>query len=106
MDRRTEARELLTSRRAKVTPAQIGLPSGGKRRVRGLRRGEVAALAELSVEYDTRLERGELARASEQVLGSIAGVLQLDDAERAHLGHVAEPGLVLTIDTAEPGSAS
>jgi transcriptional regulator with XRE-family HTH domain len=79
------------SRRGKVTPAQVGLPSGGSRRVPGLRRGEVATLAGLSVEYYTRLERGDLAGASEQVLDAIARALQLDDAERAHLAHLAEP---------------
>ena len=79
------------SRRGKVTPAQVGLPSAGSRRVPGLRRGEVAALAGLSVEYYTRLERGDLAGASQQVLDAIARALLLDDAERAHLAHLAEP---------------
>ena len=91
VDRRTEANEFLVSRRAKVSPDQVGLPPGGNRRVPGLRRSEVAALAGLSVEYYTKLERGALAGASEQVLDAIARALLLDDAERTHLAHLAEP---------------
>ena len=53
-------RDFLVSRRAKVTPAMVGLPTGGTRRVPGLRRGEVAVLAGVSVEYYTKLERGDL----------------------------------------------
>jgi hypothetical protein len=63
MDNRSEAREFLTSRRARVTPEQAGLPTyGGGRRVKGLRRSEVAQLAGVSVEYYTQLERGILDR--------------------------------------------
>ena len=91
MDRRSEVREFLVSRRARVTPAQVGLPEGPNRRVPGLRRGEVAALAGMSVEYYTKIERGELTGASEQVLAAIARALQLDDAERIHLAHLAQP---------------
>lgn len=91
MERRDEAREFLVSRRAKVTPADVGLPPGTRRRVAGLRRSEVAALAGLSVEYYTKLERGDLAGASEQVLDAIARTLRLDDAEREHLAHLAQP---------------
>ena len=61
----------------------------GTRRVPGLRRGEVAALAGVSVEYYTKLERGALAGASASVLDAIARALQLDDAERDHLFHLA-----------------
>lgn len=64
MDNREEAREFLTSRRAKITPDQAGLPAGPRRRVPGLRRSEVAALADMSVEYYARLERGNLAGVS------------------------------------------
>lgn len=91
MDRRSEVREFLVSRRARVTPAQAGLAEGRNRRVPGLRRSEVAALAGMSVEYYTKIERGDLTRASEQVLDAIARALQLDDAERAHLAELAQP---------------
>ncbi|MFI8346969.1 helix-turn-helix transcriptional regulator [Streptomyces sp. NPDC085596] len=89
MDNREEVREFLTSRRAKITPERAGLPAGPRRRVPGLRRSEVAALADVSVEYYAKLERGNLAGASPAVLESVARALQLDDAERAHLLHLA-----------------
>jgi transcriptional regulator with XRE-family HTH domain len=90
MDNRTEIREFLATRRARITPEQAGLPSlGGTRRVPGLRRGEVAMLAAVSIEYYTRLERGNLAGVSEDVLEAVARALQLDDAERAHLFDLA-----------------
>ncbi|WP_129789941.1 helix-turn-helix transcriptional regulator [Promicromonospora panici] len=85
MDNRAEVREFLVSRRAKVTPAQVGLPPGLNRRVPGLRRNEVAMLAGVSVEYYTKLERGAIAGASASVLDAIARALQLDDTEHAHL---------------------
>src|SRR5215217_203972 len=81
--------EFLTTRRAKITPGQAGLPSYGKRRVPGLRREEVASLAGMSVEYYKRLERGNVSGASELVLEGLARALQLDDAERAHLFDLA-----------------
>ncbi|MGV9290173.1 helix-turn-helix transcriptional regulator [Streptomyces sp. NPDC003719] len=90
MDNQQEVREFLTSRRAKITPEQAGLPSGTRRRVPGLRRSEVAALADMSVEYYAKLERGNLAGASPAVLESVARALRLDDAERAHLLHLAQ----------------
>ena len=77
--------EFLTTRRARVTPEQAGLPSYGKRRVPGLRREEVASLAGVSVEYYKRLERGTVSGVSELVLEGLARALQLDDAERTHL---------------------
>jgi transcriptional regulator with XRE-family HTH domain len=89
MDNRAEAREFLVSRRAKVSPQQAGLPEVGARRVPGLRRGEVAALAGVSVEYYAKLERGAIAGVSASVLDAIARALRLDDAERAHLFHLA-----------------
>jgi transcriptional regulator with XRE-family HTH domain len=89
MDNRHEVREFLMSRRAKVTPAQAGLPAGRGRRVPGLRRSEVAMLAGLSVEYYSRLERGAIRGASTAVLNAIADTLRLDDAERAHLFDLA-----------------
>src|SRR5205085_10573479 len=79
VDNRGEVRDFLTTRRARITPEQAGLPDyGGRRRVPGLRRTEVAALAGVSVEYYTQLERGNLAGASGSVLEALAGALQLD----------------------------
>ncbi len=89
MDLTNEIAELLTSRRAKVTPDQAGLPTYGPRRVPGLRREEVASLAGVSVEYYKRLERGNASGVSESVLEALAQALQLDDAERAHLFDLA-----------------
>ena len=65
MPNRDEVRDFLTTRRAKVRPDQVELPTGGNRRVPGLRRTEVALLAGVSVEYYTRLERGNLAGVSD-----------------------------------------
>jgi hypothetical protein len=81
--------EFLTSRREKVTPEQVGLPTYGPRRVKGLRREEVASLAGVSVEYYKRLERGNAGGVSDSVLEALAGALRLDDAERAHLHDLA-----------------
>lgn len=86
MDLRAEIKEFLSSRRARITPAEAGLPAyGGNRRVKGLRREEVAMLAGVSVDYYVRMERGSLAGASESVLDALASALKLDDAERDHL---------------------
>ncbi|MFG3430634.1 helix-turn-helix transcriptional regulator [Streptomyces californicus] len=90
MDNREEVREFLTSRRAKITPELAGLPAGPRRRVPGLRRGEVAALADVSVEYYAKLERGDLSGVSPAVLEALARALRLDDAERAHLANLAQ----------------
>jgi transcriptional regulator with XRE-family HTH domain len=84
-----EIAEFLVSRRASISPERAGLPSFGRRRVPGLRREEVASLAGVSIEYYRRLERGNLAGASDQVLDAIARALQLDDAERTHLFDLA-----------------
>jgi len=89
MDNRQDVKEFLTSRRAKVTPDDAGLPTGGNRRVPGLRRSEVAMLADMSVEYYARLERGNLAGVSDPVLEALARALQLDEAERSHLFDLA-----------------
>ncbi|MFD7923000.1 helix-turn-helix transcriptional regulator [Streptomyces sp. NPDC059740] len=89
MDNREEVREFLTSRRARITPERAGLPAGPRRRVPGLRRSEVAALADVSVEYYAKLERGNLAGVSPAVLEAVARALQLDEAERRHLLHLA-----------------
>ena len=86
MSNSEEIRDFLSSRRARITPEQAGLPAyGGNRRVAGLRREEVALLAGISAEYYTRLERGNARGVSESVLEGITRALQLDDAERAHL---------------------
>ena len=89
MDAANDIAEFLTTRRARITPEQAGLPSYGKRRVPGLRREEVASLAGVSVEYYKRLERGNVSGVSELVLEGLASALQLDDAERAHLFDLA-----------------
>lgn len=92
MDHRSEVREFLSTRRARLTPERAGLPAwsaGGHRRVPGLRREEVALLAGVSVDYYTRLERGDLSGASDSVLDALARGLQLDEAETAHLFDLA-----------------
>jgi transcriptional regulator with XRE-family HTH domain len=89
VDTRSEIREFLTSRRARITPDQAGLTAYRPRRVAGLRREEVAVLAGVSVPYYTRLERGDIGGVSEGVLDALARALQLDEAERAHLFDLA-----------------
>jgi transcriptional regulator with XRE-family HTH domain len=89
VDTKTEVRDFLTSRRAKITPKEAGLTAYGTRQVPGLRREEVATLAGVSVDYYNRMERGNLAGVSEGVLEAIAGALRLDEAERAHLFDLA-----------------
>jgi MmyB-like transcription regulator ligand binding domain/Helix-turn-helix domain len=89
MDTRKEIRDFLTSRRGRITPDETGLPVYGARRVPGLRREEVAILAGVSVDYYTRLERGDMSGVSESVLEALARALRLDDAERAHLFDLA-----------------
>ena len=90
-DHRAQVKEFLTSRRARITPDQAGLPAygGTARRVTGLRREEVALLAGVSIDYYVRMERGNLAGASDSVLDGVANALQLDDAERSHLFDLA-----------------
>lgn len=90
MDNRNEIRKFLISRRAKITPEEAGLPHfGGVRRVPGLRREEVSLLAGMSVEYYTRVERGNLAGVSDGVLEAIARALKLNEAEHEHLFNLA-----------------
>jgi transcriptional regulator with XRE-family HTH domain len=85
-----DIREFLVARRANVTPAQAGIQDfGGERRVPGLRRQEVAELAGVSLDYYTRLERGNIHGASESVLNAIARALHLTDVERTHLFDLA-----------------
>jgi transcriptional regulator with XRE-family HTH domain len=90
VDNRAEIREFLASRRAKVTPEQVGLPAGGgKRRVPGLRREEVAVLAGVSTDWYIKLEKGHINGVSADVLDAVARALQLDEAERTHLFNLA-----------------
>ncbi|WP_083473414.1 helix-turn-helix transcriptional regulator [Frankia sp. R43] len=105
-DRRGEVREFLTSRRARLSPQQAGLAAfGDNRRVPGLRREEVAALAGVSIAYYTRLERGNLVGVSESVLNAIAGALHLDDAERDHLSDLARAANVTASTRSRAGTA-
>jgi transcriptional regulator with XRE-family HTH domain len=92
LDHNIDIAEFLTTRRAKITPEQAGLPSYGARRVPGLRREEVASLAGVSVEYYKRLERGNVSGVSELVLEALARALQLDEAERSHLHDLVRAG--------------
>jgi hypothetical protein len=90
VDNRAEIREFLAGRRAKLTPEQVGLPAGGgRRRVPGLRREEVAVLAGVSTDWYIRLEKGHITGVSDDVLDAVARALRLDEAERAHLFDLA-----------------
>jgi transcriptional regulator with XRE-family HTH domain len=90
VDNRADIRDFLTSRRARITPEQAGLlPGGGRRRVTGLRREEVAVLAGVSTDWYTRLEKGHISGVSESVLEAVARALQLDEAERTYLFDLA-----------------
>ncbi|MEU2612591.1 helix-turn-helix transcriptional regulator [Micromonospora sp. NPDC007271] len=96
MDHRAEVADFLRSRRDRITPDQAGVIGGGRRRVPGLRREEVAMLTGVSVEYYARMERGDLAGVSVEVLDALARALQLDEAEYDHLtdlAHAAGPPL-------------
>src|SRR3978361_1132903 len=105
-DLRSDIREFLSSRRARISPEEAGLPAyGGNRRVAGLRREEVAMLTGVSVDYYVRLERGSLAGASESVLDSLANTLKLDDAERQYLFDLARAsGPARKSATKKPGA--
>jgi transcriptional regulator with XRE-family HTH domain len=102
VDAAHELSQFLTSRRAKVTSEQAGLPSYGKRRVPGLRREEVASLAGVSVEYYKRLERGNATGASDTVLDALADALRLHDAERAHLFDLARAANPIAMRRSRP----
>lgn len=89
MDLRKEVNDFFTSRRARLTPESAGLTVfGDNRRVKGLRREEVATLAGVSVDYYTRIERGQLRGVSDSVMSALSRVLQLDDAEKKYLGNL------------------
>ncbi|MGC4937664.1 helix-turn-helix transcriptional regulator [Kribbella sp. DT2] len=107
MDNRAEIREFLASRRARITPDQAGLPAyGGNRRVKGLRREEVALLAGVSIDYYVRMERGSLGGASDAVLEGLSRALQLDDAERAHLFDLARASSPVPARKRKPAPAT
>ena len=78
MDNRSDIRDFLATRRARLTPEQVGLPPGGRRRVAGLRREEVAVLAGVSTEWNTGLERGHINGVSDEVLEAVSRALRLD----------------------------
>jgi transcriptional regulator with XRE-family HTH domain len=91
----------LRSRRERLTPAEVGLPPGGRRRTPGLRREELALISGVSTSWYTFLEQGRDVRASGQVLDALARALRLTDAERAHLRALAGDGPRAT-DVGEP----
>ena len=110
--------QFLRARRARLDPADLGLPVNGRRRTPGLRREEVAALAGLSVEYLTRLEQGRSSRPSTEVLDALARALRLDRAAHGHLRLLAgvapppstgepdvRPGLLAAVDALAPSPA-
>jgi hypothetical protein len=91
--RRTELAAFLRARRERISPEDVGLPPGTRRRTAGLRREELAQLAGVGVTWYTWLEQGRPINASVQVLNAIATTLRLDTVERAHLFHLADlPG--------------
>lgn len=89
MDDKDEVRDFLRTRRDRITPKQAGIIGGGRRRLPGLRRDEVAMLAGVSVDYYAKIERGHLAGVSAEVLDALARALQLDEAEAEHLHDLA-----------------
>jgi len=102
----TELGACVRAWRERTTPADVGLPSGGRRRTAGLRREELATLAGLSVDYLVRLEQGRSANPSRQVVASLARALRLTEAERDHLYRLAghtPPGPHQMPDRLTPG---
>jgi transcriptional regulator with XRE-family HTH domain len=89
MDNRADIRDFLATRRARLTPEHVGLPTSTRRRVPGLRREEVAVLAGVSTEWYTRLEKGHIAEVSQDVLDAVSVALRLDDDERTYLHDLA-----------------
>lgn len=86
---KVELGAFLRSRRERVTPSDVGLPAGRRRRTPGLRREEVAQLAYISTEYYTRLEQARAPRPSSEVLAGLSRALRLEDAERNYLHQLA-----------------
>jgi transcriptional regulator with XRE-family HTH domain len=104
---RQEISEFLTTRRARITPEAAGLPNyGGTRRVAGLRREEVAMLAGVSVDYYTRIERGNIDGVSDSVLNAIMRVLNLDEAEQNYLRNLAGLGTARQVKARKPAATS
>lgn len=104
MDRRSELRDFLISRRAKITPERAGLTAyAANRRVPGLRREELAMLVGISVDYYVRLERGGVRTPSDSVLEGISRALQLDETEREHLFALARDTSAPTPRRRKPG---
>ncbi|QDQ95087.1 helix-turn-helix transcriptional regulator [Rhodococcus sp. WB9] len=99
-----DMKEFLVSRRAKVTPDQVGLPSAGRRRVPGLRREEVATLAGVSPDYYVQIERGRAGDVSDSVLYAIAGALLLNETEIVHLFDLAHSHNRHPVRRPEPGT--
>src|SRR3984885_8799637 len=96
--RRTELAAFLRARRERVSPEDVGLPPGIRRRTAGLRREELAQLAGVGVTWYTWLEQGRPINASVQVLDAIATTLLLDAVERAHLFRLADlPGAAAAV---------
>ena len=93
--RRSQLTDFLRTRRAQVTPQDVGLPANGRRRTPGLRREEVAQLAGVGLSWYTWLEQGRDIKPSAQVLDALGRVLRLDAGERAHLFHLARVELPL-----------
>src|SRR5699024_1998694 len=89
MDHKKEVTDVLRSRRDRITPEQAVIIGGGRRRVPGLRREELAMLTGVSVEYYARMERGTLRGVSYEILDALARALQLDEAETDHLADPA-----------------
>jgi transcriptional regulator with XRE-family HTH domain len=85
LERLSELRRFLKDRRARISPAAVGIPATGRRRVRGLRREEVAALAGIGVSWYTALENGEAKGVSEATVRAVADALRLTDSEHAYL---------------------
>ncbi|MFI7600658.1 helix-turn-helix transcriptional regulator [Actinoplanes sp. NPDC049681] len=105
MDDRPELGRFLQSRRARISPERAGLHVSARRRVQGLRREEVAQLADISVEYYVRLEQGRATRPSPEVLDALARALELDDVERAHLQDLTRTGAVKPRRSPQPERA-
>jgi transcriptional regulator with XRE-family HTH domain len=102
LDRRAELKAFLRSRRARLKPQDIGLPSYDRRRVPGLRREELAQLAGVSYAYYARLEQGFGETMSTEVLDAVAHALRLTEEERDHLIRLAQPDRNRTPRTVPP----
>src|SRR6266487_6446580 len=100
--RRAELGSFLRSRRERITPEDVGLPPGSRRRTAGLRREEVALLAGVGITWYTWLEQGRPINASAQVLDAVSRTLQLDRAEREHLYQLAEDRKSTRLNSSHP----